>query len=64
MLLIVWPQRSDTHSVCTPKLLYICITLLRHGAINCDVLLYFAGLGCGTLAVLEQNEAGIALLRR
>ncbi|KFO73624.1 Peroxisomal targeting signal 2 receptor, partial [Cuculus canorus] len=24
---------------------------------------YFAGLGCGTLAVLEQNEAGVVLLR-
>ncbi|NXL19942.1 PEX7 protein, partial [Setophaga kirtlandii] len=31
--------------------------------ISCDVLFHFAGLGCGTLAVLEQNEAGIVLLR-
>nr|XP_021152801.1 peroxisomal biogenesis factor 7 [Columba livia] len=30
---------------------------------SCDVLVLFIGLGCGTLAVLEQNEAGIVLLR-
>jgi len=31
---------------------------------SCDIWLYCAVLGCGTLAVLEQNETGIVLLRR
>uniref|UniRef100_A0A8C0UX65 Peroxin-7 n=1 Tax=Cyanistes caeruleus TaxID=156563 RepID=A0A8C0UX65_CYACU len=46
-----------------PKLPQTHPSFLWHWGTSCDVLFHFAGLGCGTLAVLEQNEAEIVLLR-
>lgn len=65
MQLVVWPLKVQMPLVFA-RWSYLQITVVPFGVAELDVMFcfVFTGLGCGTLAVLEQNEAGIVLLRR